>query len=213
MAMTTKHEKMIDPYLEPYRQAHGAHGAGFGVTLWASRKSQRLRFKVMAEMAALKGKRVLDAGCSRGDFAAYLLDHNIDFARYIGVDGLAEVIEHARERHLPRTEFLSGDFVADGSLLGYDKPQIIAISGSLNTMDDATVLATLQAAWGHCEEALIFNFLSDRAGAGAVKQQYPARRLSTMGLLDWAIVRTWSVAFRQDYFAHGHDATILMNKV
>jgi hypothetical protein len=33
-----------------------------------------------------------------------------------------------------------------------------------------------------------------------------------MRLLDWALARTSQVAFRQDYFRHGHDATILMRK-
>lgn len=210
--MSSKRTSPSDAYLTPYREAHSEHGPGFGVTLWASRKSQRLRFKVFTEMIDFKATCLLDAGCSRGDFAAYLLDHNIDFAHYIGVDGLCQVIEHARQRRLPRTEFICGDFITEPALFSHRQPQVIAISGSLNTMDDSHVLSTLDAAWSRCGQALIFNFLSDRTGPGAKPQQYPARRLSTTVLLDWAMDQTWSVQFRQDYFAHGHDATILMKK-
>jgi hypothetical protein len=92
------------------------------------------------------------------------------------------------------------------------QPEVVAISGSLNTMDLKTALAVLDAAWVAASQTLIFNFLSDRTGPGALPQQQPARRLPTMELLDWAMRQTWAVQFRQDYFNHGHDATIVMHK-
>lgn len=203
---------MSDSYLHPYRKAHGRHGSEFAVTLWANPASQRRRFQVMTETLFFAGKRVLDAGCSRGDFAEFLLDRGHAYERFIGIDGLCEVIDHAKQRDVPRAEFYCRDFVTHPETMALGDPQIVAISGSLNTMDEDTAFAVLDAAWEAASEALIFNFLSDRTGPGAVPQQYPARRLPTMALLDWAMARTWSVQFRQDYFDHGHDGTILMKK-
>ncbi len=203
---------MSDAYLQPYREAQKVHGGEFDVTLWASPASQRRRFAAMVEMVPMAGRRVLDAGCSRGDFAAYLIERDIGFTRFIGVDGLAEVVAFAEARGLARSRFVAGDFVRDVSLLATDSPEVVTISGSLNTMDLDMACRVLEGAWAACREALVFNFLSDRAGPKAPIQLDPARRLPTMTLLDWALTRTSRVQLRQDYFANGHDASIAMFK-
>jgi SAM-dependent methyltransferase len=201
-----------DHYLQPYRRAHGRFGSDFPVTLWASLSSQQTRFAVMAHMVNFTGKRVLDAGCSRGDFARYLLDHDQPYAQFIGVDALGEVIDHARARPLPRSAFYCEDFVTHPETLAIGAPQVVAISGSLNTMAARTALSVLEAAWEAAGETLIFNFLSDRTGPRAQPQFRPAHRLPTLELLDWAMRKTWAVRFRQDYFDQGHDGTIRMDK-
>lgn len=201
-----------DAYLDPYRDAALRYRDNFGVTLWASERSQRRRFEVFTETAYLPGKRLLDAGCSRGDLAQFLVDSHIDFAAYVGIDGLPSVIDHANARRLPNCTFVHGDFVADPSLLATGDPQITLISGTLNTMTDAQVDAVLESAWQHASEALLFNFLSDRCTAKAPSQDDFARRMDTLRLIEWAVGKTPAVAFRQDYLAHGHDATIMMVK-
>lgn len=201
-----------DTYLTPYREALDAGGTGFDVTLWASPRTQAKRFELFTQMAFFPGKRVLDAGCSRGDFASYLLKHHVEYGQYVGVDGLPEVIEYARHRDLPRAQFHCGDFVAEPAMLALGEPQIIAISGTLNTMSDDEALRVLEAAWAAAGETLIFNFLSDKASPQAPPQAYPARRLDTMKLFTWALGKTWAVRFRHDYFQFGHDATIMMSK-
>ena len=201
-----------DPYLHPYREAEDTHGSDFAVTLWASPKSQRVRFDVFAQMAPLVGKRILDAGCSRGDFAAYLVQQGIQYERYIGVDGLQGVIDYAQQRGLPESEFHVGDMVNNPDVLRVGEPQVIVISGTLNTMNNRAVRRALENAWNAAGEMLLFNFLSDCTGPGAPPQGKPARRLDTMWLMDWALSKTWAVQFRQDYFDAGHDATILMRK-
>ena len=201
-----------DNYLSPYREAHDDHGSDFKVTLWANERSQRLRFRVMTEMVFMLGKRVLDAGCSRGDFAAYMLEKDVAYKSFVGVDAVEPVIAFASSRGLDRSRFVAGDFVSDPSFLSTDRPQIIAISGTLNTMDDATAIGLLDQAWAATSEALVFNFLSDRASVEAPQQTDPARRLPTLTLMDWALTQTPSVRMRQDYFRYGHDATIVMRK-
>lgn len=201
-----------DAYLEPYRQSHARHGAGFDVTLWANPRSQRLRFEVFTQMCFLGGRRVLDAGCSRGDFADFLLEKQVPFERYIGVDGLCEVIQHAQGRGRPRCEFHCGDFVTTPAVLRLGDPDVIVISGSLNTMTDRQVYQVLEAAWAATSRTLLFNFLSDKAAANAPAQVDYSRRLDAIRLIEWALSKTWQVQFRQDYFRLGHDATIMMEK-
>jgi len=201
-----------DAYLDAYRAAHQRHGAEFDVTLWASEKTQRRRFEVFTEMLDLHGRRLLDAGCSRGDLAAYLLASKVKYARYVGVDALPEVIEYARERGLKRADFEVCDFVQNPHCLASMSPDVVMISGTLNTMPIDTALAVLDGAWEAAGEALIFNFLPDTASPQAPRQAYPAHRLSTFQLLGWAVRQTWAVQYRQDYFPEGHDATVLMRK-
>ena len=203
---------MKDAYLKPYRDAQAEHGSDFDVTMWARPETQRRRFDVFCQMLYLEGKTVLDAGCSRGDFAAYLLERDVTYGRFIGIDGLDEVIAFARGRELPDSRFEVGDFVRQPELLATGSPQVVTISGSLNTMDAATAIRVLEGAWAGCGEALAFNFLSDRCGPGAPPQEYPAQRLPLMELLDWSLTQTPNVQLRQDYFAHGHDATLLLKK-
>ncbi len=203
---------MRDAYLEPYRDAQTRHGSDFDVTMWARPETQTLRFKIFAEAIDLRNKRLLDAGCSRGDLAQWLLQHGHDYAHYHGVDGLPDVVTFAKSRGLERASFAAGDFVNHPELLAESKPDITLISGTLNTMDDDTALRVLDASWAGCREALVFNFLADTCGPNATPQQYPARRLPTMRLLAWAFHQTPYVTFRQDYFRDGHDATVIMRR-
>ena len=202
-----------DPaYLRPYIDAERKMGPGFGATLWARPDSQKTRFRVFAEQLDLADRVILDAGCGPGDFAAWLQKRGIGYGRFIGVDGVAPVIEHARKRGLPDAEFHVGDLVTDAALLATAKPEVTVISGTLNTMDLATAIRVLENAWAGCSEALAFNFLSDVTGPEAVPQQRPAVRLPTRELLDWGFSMTWDLVYRQDYFPHGHDGTVVMRK-
>lgn len=201
-----------DNYLSPYKQAQAEHGTGFGVTRWASERAQRLRFRVMHQMVFMAGKRVLDAGCSRGDFAAYLNERGTAYEHYVGVDALEQVTAFANTRGLPRCRFVTGDLLEDPGLFSIQSPQVIAVCGTLNTMADDAAIALLDTAWEAAGQTLVFNFLSDRATPQAPKQNGPARRLPTLKLLDWAMSKSPAVKLRQDYFRYGHDATIAMRK-
>ena len=39
---------------------------------WGSKKNQLLRFKILAEIGNLRGKKILDVGCGFGDFLFWL---------------------------------------------------------------------------------------------------------------------------------------------
>ena len=208
-------------YLHPYQQAVKRHGPSFPATLWASRDSQRTRFRVLTEMVDLSGRSIVDAGCATGDLAAYLTEHNILASHYTGLDGVPELLVEARSRGLPRTTFLDIDFVADASAFSrFDAPaEVVVFSGSLNTLEEEGALSILERAWPAARYALVFNFLSARDGRPALRDDLkdltkpteadPARRFDPLAMLDWALSQTPSVRFRQDYL-RGHDATIAM---
>ncbi|MEM6392942.1 MAG: class I SAM-dependent methyltransferase [Planctomycetota bacterium] len=202
------------PYLDPYRHANARHGTALGVTLWAGRESQVKRFRVFTELYDFTDKRLLDAGCSRGDLAEYLGHQSIPYAHYTGVDGLPSVIEFAQQRNLPNTTFLAGDLVADPAVLATNQPQAVTISGTLNTMEHATAFAVLEHAWRATEDALLFNFLSAATTRTPLPGEDPAtaHRIPPTEALAWALARTPNAVLRHDYFAQGHDATILMRK-
>jgi len=200
-------------YLQPYRDYVRTYGADFGATLWASETSQRRRFDVFAESVFLADKRILDAGCSRGDFSAYLLEKDIPIATYTGVDALPELIDAANLRGLRQSEFVQADLLTDPGAYRVGNPQVVCISGTLNTMTDKQVDRVLESAWAATEQTLAFNFLSDLCSPKAPLQDQFARRLSVTRLMKWAASQTWRIVFRQDYFPEGHDATIIMWKI
>jgi len=200
---------MPDP-LDPYRQAVRDHGSSFGSTLWASERTQVRRFEVLAEMQAMAGRRLVDAGCGRADMAAWLDASGIRYRHYTGIEALGPLVDHARRRVGRRASILQGDLLADPDLLAEGEPDVILFSGTLNTMDAAAVTRLLEAAWSAAKEAVLFNFLSDLTGPGAPAELGPARRFDTHATLRWAASKTPVLAFRQDYFPAGHDATLRM---
>lgn len=208
-------------YLEPYEIAAQRHGASFEATLWASRDAQRERFRVISAMAELSGRIVLDAGSGCGDLALFLRENGVHPARYIGLEGVAQVASAACECAIPGAEFVEADFVADHGVFARHKPDVVVFSGSLNTLEQAEALAVLGRAWAAVQKApclaqgqsaaLVFNFLSDRCAEYLRRQDpSPARRFGTNAMLAWALDHSTAVRFRQDYLPRGHDATIAM---
>src|SRR5262245_22395832 len=221
-----------DKYLKPYREAVQRFGPSFHATLWSSREAQQLRFDVMIEMAGFAGTAagrraraaraagasdgaglvVLDAGCGHGDFAAHLIDRDIRFKRYVGIDAVSELIDAAQARRLPNCEFRVADLIHDQPLLQEIKPDYVCISGTLNTMEESVAREAVSHAFEAANRGVVFNFLSDRPGGRwGARDIGPAKRFNTAGWLAWALDRTSFVSFTQEYL-DGHDATIVMRK-
>jgi SAM-dependent methyltransferase len=202
-------------YLKPYNDAVRTFGPTFEATLWASKDKQLGRFAVIAQMAELTGRVVLDAGCALGDFAAWLIEHDLPFGRYIGIDAVAPVIERASSRGLAESVFAARDFAAHPEvfveLAREHRYDLAVFSGSLNTFDAEHAWRTVCAAYDAAAEGVVFNFLSARHHKANAPNPSPAKRFDPVPLLDRALELTPNVRFRQDYF-QGHDATIAMIK-
>lgn len=207
-------------YLAPYREVVRRIGPRFEALLWNSPETQQKRFEAIVAMVDLTGRVVVDAGCGRGDFGAFLRDRKVAYGRYVGVDAVRELLDVARGLGLPNAGFIEGDFVTDAGVFqepagdegtARGRADVIVFSGSLNTLPQPRAEGVLQHAWDACGEALAFNFLSDRNGRSKKEEIGPARRFNTVGLIKWALKRTALVRYRQDYLK-GNDATIVMLK-
>ena len=198
-------------YLEPYKDAVKKHGPSFESTLWNSREKQRGRFEVMSEMVPLTGRVIVDAGAGIGDFAQYLHDEGVQYGRFIGLEGVPAMVEQGNRLDLPEFTMVESDFASETDAFRAHNPDVIVFSGSLNTFDEDGAIAVLGRAWEAASEALLFNFLSSRNHVRNPPDPSPARRFDPLRMIDWALTKTPSVRFRQDYFK-GHDATIGMVK-
>ena len=199
-----------EEYLQPYRDAIERHGAGFRAMLWGSREAQWRRFDVLIDLAGLQNCTIVDAGCGHGDFAEYLLMHEIGFRQYIGLDAIEEMIEAARQRQLPRCSFELADLLADASRLAAYQADFVCISGTLNTMDEEAARRLVRASFDAAAQGVVFNFLSDRPHPRwRAEDLSPAHRFNTVSWLDWSLGITSRVTFTQDYM-DGHDATIML---
>ncbi|MEC9373835.1 MAG: class I SAM-dependent methyltransferase, partial [Planctomycetota bacterium] len=186
-----------------------------------SRRWQERGFRVIAAMQDLRGRIVVDGGAGTGDFGAFLKKRRVRYARYIGLEGVEQMAEKGAESGLARAEFHACDFAREEDVFTRftremagapgGMPHVIVFSGSLNTFEEEAARGVLARAWEACAEALVFNFLSDRVSRAKVQGDTgPARRFSTVAMLDWALSKTPSVAMRHDYIPKGHDATIAM---
>ena len=203
-----------DPrYLEPYREAVRMHGPGFEALLWRNRDYQAKRFEILAEVTRPKDRIVADLGAGRGDLLEYLKATGQIPLKYIGVEGISELVEPVRKR-LPESQWLIADFVKHRDLfvrlVDDHNASILLFSGSLNTLDERTALEVLDRAWdalhGRTGAVLAFNFLSS-AGRKRREATGPANRFNSGRVFKWAQRASGRMLFRQDYLS-GHDATV-----
>jgi len=215
-------------YLRPYRDRLEETGCTFEALLWNSPGSQEARFQTIAQMVDMHNKHILDAGCGRADLAQYLKQHTSQTpSHYTGIDAIEELLSAARHSAQSNTlatppshtHFINADFASADSPDFYTNaypeappPDIIIFSGSLNTFEEKQARGILRWAWKATNDALIFNFLSDKPGRiFRGKPHGPAKRFNTVRMMRWALTKTSVIAMRHDYL-EGNDCTILMRK-
>jgi 2-polyprenyl-3-methyl-5-hydroxy-6-metoxy-1,4-benzoquinol methylase len=205
-------------YLQPYEEAVKNYGGTFDATLWHSKEGQVKRFDVFCGIVDFTNCSILDVGCGIGDFAQYLVEKNIHFSSFYGIDAMPEMIDTADDRSIPNTTFSVVDVVKKINIL--PPSDWITCSGTLNAMGEALAIKVIDALFDHCTVGLAFNFLSNqnrntyqyKCGEDpATEDLYPASRFNTIELLRYAMQKTPLVSFTQTYMG-GHDATIVMTR-
>ena len=217
-AATTNLTRMTDDpgYLNPYRKAIAEHGDDFAATLWKSRDAQRCRFEVMIEMLGrdrFAGSVVVDVGCGRGDLALHLDEAGVHPARFIGIDGLEQMVEAAGKRTenlgFP-TEFHLMDILSNPGGLAPLRPDVCLASGTLNAMPAKVAESVVGIMADSGAGAVCYNFLSNRTSDERQGEDTgPATRFDPLRMLEVAFDHSPRVSFRQDYL-NGHDGTILI---
>jgi hypothetical protein len=156
----------LPSYLTPYIAASQKYGAGFGSLLWASPKTQSIRFKALLQTVDINGLSMMDVGCGRADLLEYIFHTRRCPRSYIGLEAVEVLATAARKKLPPHCQILHGDFVENPTLLetGAD---VLLYSGSLNTMDSKTFYQCLESGFAAAKRAMVFNFLCSPLLAGA----------------------------------------------
>ncbi|MEM9064443.1 MAG: class I SAM-dependent methyltransferase [Planctomycetota bacterium] len=150
-------------YLKPYQDALREHGPGFEATLWRNEEYQAKRFAVIADLLGDPLGQIADMGCGRADLLVHLVTIGCGFKRYVGIEGVPEMLAHCQEQYGDRRDcaWLTADFVADEDLfktVAADGVDTFVFSGSLNTMSEATAIEVVRRA--SASGRVVFNFLS-----------------------------------------------------
>ena len=146
-------------YLAPYYDAACVHHAGFRSLLWASRETQAARFNAICRLANPRGKSLLDVGCGRADLSDYCIAHHIAPADYIGIEAVEPLAKMARAKARGHSRIIVADFLDDPQLM-YVGAEILVLSGSLNTFEEAAFFRSIRRAFDAAMQTVVFNFLS-----------------------------------------------------
>ena len=79
--------------------------------LWASPRTQRARFEIIRLMYDRFVRSVLDAGCGRGDYLAYLIEQGTCPSNYIGIEAVGALADAACASKFPHATIIQADFV------------------------------------------------------------------------------------------------------
>lgn len=117
-------QAVIDRYNERLKEL-GTTAQALG---WRDEAQQRLRFRILTEIADCSGASVLDVGCGFGDLLDYLRAKGQPPASYTGTDLNPALLDIARERH-PEASFHTA-----GDLSGFadDSHDFLFVSGLFN---------------------------------------------------------------------------------
>lgn len=171
---------------------------------WGSSASQQRRFEVLAAVADLNGRSVLDVGCGLADFATYLssAEGRSGVPRYTGLDISQEMIRHARERG-PDLDIRQGNILDDG-LETFD---IVVGSGIFTLLPGERcdlVESIIAAMYDHANHAVAFNTLSSWTSHRR-KDEFHA---SPIAMLEFCRSLTERLVLRHDY--HPRDFTVYL---
>jgi hypothetical protein len=164
----------LPEYLRPYADATAAHGGGFGSLLWASHRTQRVRFDAIRRTSDFSGKTILDAGCGRADLFDYLIDRGVALDHYIGLEAIEELAGACERKASDRCTIVRCDFVNEPKRL-FAGADWLVFCGSLNTLDTQSFYETIRYAFDAAGAGVTWNFLDSPTLAAASYLTWHAR--------------------------------------
>jgi len=170
------------------------HGADSSFALgWRNKHDQQVRFEVLAGIADLNGKTILDAGCGHADLYPYLKERYPLMAHYYGIEQITELADKARNRygHIPDATVIARSFL-HGSLPVCD---YVLASGSLNygSSINGFIYEAIERLYSHCTAGLGFNLLRDMPVDGTLVAYDPN------DILEFCKTLSPNVILRTDY--------------
>lgn len=94
--MTPDEQKLI---IERYNERLTNLGETAQALGWRDSAQQKLRFRLLGEIADLSNRSMLDIGCGFGDLLGHVIDSGAQNVRYTGTDLNPTLIDVAQKRH------------------------------------------------------------------------------------------------------------------
>jgi SAM-dependent methyltransferase len=158
-----------------YRYSLDRHGPTARGQRWASERTQRERFRLLAEIGAWARRSVADVGCGVGDFLGFLRGAGWRGGRYDGFDIVPEMVRAARtKQHGRGGRFEVRDVLAEGFPRRYD---YVVASGIFNLRiddHDRFLRDMVGAMYAACRAGIAFNVLQPLSRATGRDQAYDA---------------------------------------
>lgn len=172
---------------------------------WGSRESQEKRFEILAQIAELSGKSVLDVGCGLGDFYSWLKDRYRNI-KYTGVDITPSMVESASKKY-PGVKFYILDILESNRVMpAYD---FVFASGIFNRRmpkHKHFIKDIIVRMFDLSKQGIAFNIMSTKADFMEKKEYYadPGK------MLDFCLGLSRKVALMHNYMPH--DFTVFIYK-
>jgi len=144
-----------------YEDRYTKYGYDIKTVGWGSVESQRLRFKILCDIADLHGLAVCDLGCGFGDVYLYLQER-FGNVNYHGIDISEKLIAEARSKY-PKASFEVRDILKESPPQKFD---FVLCSGALNFKiedNEVYIEKMLRCMMDMAKEGISVNFLSSYA--------------------------------------------------
>ena len=201
MRMNNSDEKLT---MQIYQKLFRENGMSYKTLNWGSIESQKLRFKVLAEIADLTGKKILDVGCGLGDFAEWFSSNNIN-VDYYGLDLTPELVNHAKVKY-PNLNFVNGSIFSKNInfLPTFDFVFASGIFYTYTSDGEMLMKEAISNMWKLCKQGIAFNSLSIWSHSIDQDEFYA----NPVEILEYCRTLTPWIKMRHDY--HHKDFTVYL---
>ncbi len=193
------------PIIRFYETNARKYGDDIRSVAWGSRKSQRRRLEVLAQIADLNGVSVLDVGCGLGDFYSWLMARYKKIC-YTGIDVTDSMIDIASNKYT-KAKFETKN------ILDLKKPNgcydYVFASGIFNRKiqeHEKFVKSVITRMFCLTKKGMAFNVLSSKADFKNMNEYYA----DSGEMLDFCLTLSRKVILRHDYMTH--DFTVYLYK-
>jgi 2-polyprenyl-3-methyl-5-hydroxy-6-metoxy-1,4-benzoquinol methylase len=152
--MKELYKEYVISYFDRTLQAHGDRPAAVGL----SPQGQQIRFEEILTIGDIKGKKILDYGCGKGDLYQFLKSKNIPVS-YTGFDINRSLISFA-EGKFPEADFRVFDIEEDRLNEDFDYIFLCGVFNLKVSGLDETIRKVLKMLFERCSTAVAFNALS-----------------------------------------------------
>lgn len=169
--------------------------------------SQTTKYRVLADVANLDNRSVLDVGCGFADYADYL-ETRFTSVRYTGIDLSKRMIEEAKRRRTGLT-LMHGSILDWSQSARYDIVTANGIFYLLGPDAKSSMKLLVERMFSMCTHAVAFNSLSSWASQQQDGEFY-ADPLETVAFC--RTITPW-VVLRHDYLAHDFAIYLYRDRV